>query len=314
MSRKFASVGAAALEAGRGHRIGQLETPGEEARLRQGLKLAHGERLAAPRELFLRLRQPAARNRLVHLHVPGQFGDANHRLGQPRAFALVQHLEERHFPCLLGGSGHAEDQQRRGRFASQQTLHIGALPASFLPGAANRRNHVAQGRQVCRPVTLLRLRKRRHLRQFLFRQLGLLLLQVPQDARRQQAQPRPAHRGMNAVDALRLGQKIERRFERVALLLLFHQEKNRLDIHRADLMPCFGYSLGLPGPLAFRPVHPLRERFEAADRARRRVHTAFPGKGNTSPRRPVCFAGGRSAATPPAASSGSLRSMSAIRR
>ena len=67
---------------------------------------------------------------------------------------------------------------------------------------------------------------------------------------------------MNAVDLLRLCQILQRALERVSLLLLFHQEENRLNIHGAGLMPCFGDLLGLPCASAFRPVHPLRERFE----------------------------------------------------
>ena len=70
-----------------------------------------------------------------------------------------------------------------------------------------------------------------------------------------------------------------------ALLLLFHQEENRLDIHGADLVPRFGDFLGLPRRGRLSPIPSIARTIRNADRARRRVHTAFRGKGNTAPRR-----------------------------
>ena len=83
-----------------------------QARLRQGLKLAHTERLAASRELLGRFRQPISGNRLAHLHVLGQFDYANHGLGQRLALCFAEHLAGRQFfeRALLRGAGHAEDQ------------------------------------------------------------------------------------------------------------------------------------------------------------------------------------------------------------
>jgi hypothetical protein len=142
------------------------------------------------------------------LHVLSQFDHANHGLRQRLSFRFAEHPDGRWFfhRTVLGSMRHSEDNQRRGRLASEHTHHLGPMRECSLARAANCAGHVAQGRQERRPVTLPGLRQRLHLAKLVVRQIGLFLLEVTEGAAREQSQTRSAHGGMNAVDALRLGQ------------------------------------------------------------------------------------------------------------